>query len=201
MPFDSSRVPNEIWFKIAQFSDLKEAMHLETTCKFLRGVISNKTFWLERLHALDQDRAPNLPRHVRLNELDFSDLRILVERAHRRRFNCTAPTLLRPTRKITVPIRPEDSDDPCGGPYGFGRGDVALLPGGALLLVLWSSGYLQCWDVQGGERVWVYPQRASSDVLDMQMPKVCEFSYDMQADGNVHVLVVSESTDNRTSER
>ncbi|KAH8108539.1 hypothetical protein DFH11DRAFT_1085908 [Phellopilus nigrolimitatus] len=194
MPFDAYVVPNDIWFEITIFCGLEEVLSLEATCKFLLKVVSNRSFWLRRLHALDQDHAPDLPRHVPISDLGQTDLRTLVVRAQRHRLNCTGP-ILRSTRKITVPIWSANLDGALGKPYGFGT-DVELLPGGALLLVLWSAGCLQCWSVADGECLWT-----SADASGMETLKVCSFTYDMQVNGDVHVLVVGESTDSDAHER
>ncbi|KAH8106438.1 hypothetical protein DFH11DRAFT_1830749 [Phellopilus nigrolimitatus] len=197
MPFDVSAVPNDIWFEIASFLDLKEVLSLEATCKFLREVVSDKVVWLKRLRALDQDHAPNLPRQVSVSDLSWEELRILVVRAHRRRLNCTGPAPTRPTRETTIRIGSVNSDVAPGGSYGDVK-DMKLLPGGALLLVLRSEGDLQCWTVPGGECLWSYRPHASSDT---QRLKVCSFTYDMQVDGDVRVLAVSEFADRGAHER
>ncbi|KAH8113691.1 hypothetical protein DFH11DRAFT_316434 [Phellopilus nigrolimitatus] len=202
MPFDVSAVPNDIWFGIASFCGLDEVLALEATCKFLLAAVSNKYIWLKCLRALDQDRAPDLPRHMSVRELAWPDLRSLVVHARRRHSNCTnsqtAP--LRPTREVTVPIGFTNSDGALGRVTDFGW-RTALLPGGTLLLVLWPAGYLQCWDVRGSECIWTYPPRASSGARGVQMLRVCNFGYDMQANGDVRTLVVSESTDSDANER
>ncbi|KAH8113611.1 hypothetical protein DFH11DRAFT_1856751 [Phellopilus nigrolimitatus] len=200
MPFDVYAVPDEVWFKIALCLSLKDALHLEATCKFFLAVVSNKSFWLKHLRALDQDHAPDLPRHVSVSEPPWSELRSLVVRAHRRHSNCTSSrtTPLQPTREAIVPVGREINR------VGETDGILCyeLLPGGALLLVLGLAGYVQCWDVQDTKCVWTYPPpRASSDMHGRHMLKVCDFSYDMQANGDVRVLVVSESTDNEVTER
>ncbi|KAH8103182.1 hypothetical protein DFH11DRAFT_1735036 [Phellopilus nigrolimitatus] len=94
MPFDVSAVSNDTWFEIAMLADLKTVLALGATCKFLHEVVSNGLFWLKRFRELEQDDAPDLPRHVSLRDLTLEELRTLVERAHRRRLNCTgsAPT-------------------------------------------------------------------------------------------------------------
>ncbi|KAH8115832.1 hypothetical protein DFH11DRAFT_1853460 [Phellopilus nigrolimitatus] len=193
MPFDVSAVSNDIWFGIASFFGLDEVLALEATCKFLLAAVSNKYIWLKCLRALDQDCAPDLPRHISVSELAWPDLRSLVVYARRRHLNCTnsqtAP--LRPTREVTVPIGSANSDGALGRVTDFGW-RTTLLPGGAILLVLWPAGYLQCWDVRGSECIWTYPPRA---LLGAQMLRVCNFGYDMQANGDVRALAVSESTD------
>ncbi|KAH8113607.1 hypothetical protein DFH11DRAFT_1510049 [Phellopilus nigrolimitatus] len=198
MPFDVYAVPDEVWFKIALCLSLKDALHLEATCKFFLAVVSNKSFWLKHLRALDQDHAPDLPRHISVSELPWSELRSLVVRAHRRHSNCTDlhTTPLQPTREVIVPSKWEIN---CEGETD-GEWRYELLPGGTLLLVMRRPGYLQCWDVRDKHCVWTYQPDTSSVTSDMQMPEVCDFSYDMQANGDVRVLVVSESTDNEPTE-
>ncbi|KAH8113620.1 hypothetical protein DFH11DRAFT_312555 [Phellopilus nigrolimitatus] len=198
MPFDIYAVPDEIWFKIALSLNLKDALHLEATCKFLRAVVSNKSFWLKHLRVLDQAHAPDLPRHISVSELTWSKLRSLVVCAHRRHSNCTSSrtTLLQPTREVIVPVKwGINREGATGGAWRY-----ELLPGGALLLVLRRPGYLQCWDVRDKQCVWTYLPGVSSVTRGMQMPEVCDFSYDMQANGDVRVLVVSESTGNEDTE-
>ncbi|KAH8110454.1 hypothetical protein DFH11DRAFT_1514246 [Phellopilus nigrolimitatus] len=198
MPFDVSVVPNDIWYEIASFLEVKDIISLEDTCIFIREIFSDRIFWLKHLHALDQDHAPDLPRHIPLTDLTWSDLRNLVVRAQRQSLNCTGPTPLRATRETTVPVGSANSDGVLGRLYGSGT-DVALLPGGSLLLVCWSAGYLQCWDVPGRECLWTHMPEASLGEPDTQPLRVCSFGYDMQANGEVRVLVVSESADNDPS--
>ncbi|KAH8109138.1 hypothetical protein DFH11DRAFT_1691275 [Phellopilus nigrolimitatus] len=200
MSFDVSAVPIDIWFGIASFCGLEEILCLEATSKLFLEVVSNKLTWLEYLHALDQNHAPDLPRHVPLSELSWSDLRTLVVRARRRHLNCSGSAPPRPTREITVPIGSANADGALGKPHGAGT-DVTLLPGSSFLLVHWSAGHLQCWDVLCGVCVWTYPPRASSDASGMQTLRVCSFSYDMQPNGDARVLVVSESTNSDVNER
>ncbi|KAH8115622.1 hypothetical protein DFH11DRAFT_1462185, partial [Phellopilus nigrolimitatus] len=159
------------------------------TCKFPQNVDYNKALWLKHLRELDQDHAPDLPRHISVDELDWHQVRTLVVRAYQRRLNCTGPAPLRPTREITVPIESASFNGALGKPYDV-RINVQLLPGGKLLLVLWTEGYLQCWDVPGGKCVWTYPDPVSSDP---HKQRVHSFSYDMQADNAVHILTVNES--------
>ncbi|KAH8103179.1 hypothetical protein DFH11DRAFT_1521368, partial [Phellopilus nigrolimitatus] len=198
MPFDASAVPSDIWFEIASFSGFKEVLSLEATCRFLRELIANKVFWLERLHVLDKDLAPNIAPHVSINDLSWQELRNLVVCARRRHLTCTGPAPLLPTRETTVRVGFVNSDATVGRPLGY-IVNMKLLPGGKLLLVLWSEGDLQCWTVPGGECVWSY--RPQSEAQDMPPMKVCSFTYDMQANGDVRVLVVSESTDLDVFER
>ncbi|KAH8115630.1 hypothetical protein DFH11DRAFT_1296325 [Phellopilus nigrolimitatus] len=184
MPFNAPKVPEDIWSEIALFSGLKEVLALEATCKSFHNVVSNKAVWLKQLRALDQDHAPDLPRHISVDELDWLQVRTLVVRAYRRQLNCTGPAPLRPTREITVPIGSANLDGALGEPYGF-RTDVQLLPGRALLLVLWSEGYLQCWDVPGGKCLWTYPDPASSGGHEQRVRGFC---YDIQEDNIIHIL-------------
>ncbi|KAH8107329.1 hypothetical protein DFH11DRAFT_1549720 [Phellopilus nigrolimitatus] len=177
MPFNVSGVPDDIWFEIALLSDLKEILALEA---------------LKQLRALDQDRAPNLPRHNSIDKLHWHEVRTLVVRAHQRRFNCTGSAPLQPTREITVPIGSANLNNKAlREPYVF-QTDVELLPGGRLLLVLWSEGYLQCWDVPGGESIWTYPNPASSGAHEQRVRGFC---YEMQADNVVHIITKSLSQD------
>ncbi|KAH8111667.1 hypothetical protein DFH11DRAFT_1792290, partial [Phellopilus nigrolimitatus] len=150
---------------------------LSQTCKYFHSIISNRVFWLYRLHALEQDRAPNLPHHISISTLSMSKLRSLVIHAHRRYHNCTRPGPVRPTKEITVHIK-----QPPGRSYCW-----ELLPGGELLLVCWNTGLLQCLKVPSGECIWEHAP----------VPKG-QFGYEMQANGDVHVFMVSdpESIDN-----
>ncbi|KAH8104196.1 hypothetical protein DFH11DRAFT_1692350 [Phellopilus nigrolimitatus] len=198
MSFDASAVPSDIWFEIASFTGFKEVLSLEATCKFFREVVLNRLFWIERLRALEQDRAPDLPPHVSIDDLTLEQLRTLVVRAHRRVLNYTGPAPMRPTRETTVRVGFVNSDGTAGRPLGYML-KMKLLPGGVLLLVLWSEGDLQCWTVPGGKCVWSY--RWQPEAEDMPPMKVCSFAYDMQANGDVRVLVVSESTDSNVFER
>ncbi|KAH8113572.1 hypothetical protein DFH11DRAFT_1510085, partial [Phellopilus nigrolimitatus] len=183
-------VPDEIWFNIALCLGLKDVLHLEATCKFLLAVVSNKSFWLKRVHVLDQEYAPDVPRHISVSEVNRQKLRSLVVRAHRRHFNCTSSriTPLQPTRELEVPIGWIDTD---GRRDGVGWRGV-LLSGGALFLALRPARYLQCWNVQRSKCIWTYPPGAPNDARNRHTLKVCNFSYDMQANGDVRVLVVSE---------
>ncbi|KAH8113622.1 hypothetical protein DFH11DRAFT_312431 [Phellopilus nigrolimitatus] len=192
-------VPDKIWFKIALCLSLKDVLRLEATCKFLRAVVSNKSFWLERVHALDQDHAPDLPRHISTSELTLSELRSLVVRAHQRHTNCTSSqtTPLQPTHEVVVPVQWETNREGVTD----GKWRYELLPGGALLLVLTRPGNLRCWDVRDRKCVWKCPSRISSGTPGMPMPEVCSFSYDMLVNGDVRVLVVSEFTGNGATER
>ncbi|KAH8104199.1 hypothetical protein DFH11DRAFT_1520117 [Phellopilus nigrolimitatus] len=193
MPLDSSAVPNEIWFKIAMFLEFKALLALEATCKSLRKAVLNKFFWLERLRALEQDHAPDLPHHVSISDLTLEQLRTLVVRAHRRLLNCTGPAV-RHTRETTICVVSENSDDEPGGKHDRVH-DMELLPGGSLLLVLWVSGYLQCWTVPAGKCIWTYRPPDSCIVQG------AGFAYEMQADDDVRVLVVSEPPGWYTGER
>ncbi|KAH8106434.1 hypothetical protein DFH11DRAFT_1518203 [Phellopilus nigrolimitatus] len=194
MPLDSSAVPNEIWFKIAMFSEFKALLALEATCKSLRKAVLNKFFWLERLRALEQDHAPDLPHHVSISDLTLEQLRTLVVRALRRLLNCTGPAPMRPTRETTILVGSVNSGGGPGGKHDLVH-DMELLPGGSLLLVLWVSGYLQCWTVPAGKCIWTYRPRDSRVVLRTG------FAYEMQADDDVRVLVVSEPPGWNTGER
>ncbi|KAH8100746.1 hypothetical protein DFH11DRAFT_1553818 [Phellopilus nigrolimitatus] len=189
MPFDVSVVPNNIWFGIASFCGLDEVLALEDVDMqvFTRG-----RFQQIRLRALDQDRTPDLPRHISVSELAWPDLRSLAVHARRRHSNCTnsQTATLRPTREVTMPIGPTNSDGALGRVTGFGW-RTALLPGGTLLLVLWPAG----------ECIWTYLPRASSGAHGVQMLRVCNFGYDMQANDDVRALLVSESTDSNANER
>ncbi|KAH8118884.1 hypothetical protein DFH11DRAFT_705956 [Phellopilus nigrolimitatus] len=189
MPTNVSAVSNDIWHDIASISDIEEVLSLEATCKFFREVVSNKISWLERLRALDQAHAPDLPHHVSVDDLPWQDLRNLVVRAQRRHRNSTGSAPLRPTRETMIRIKTE--------PLVFVV-DMELLPGGALLLVLLNDGDLQCWSVPGGECVWSHRNDAPYNTYGMI---VCRFAYDMQTNGNVHVLAVTEFSDRRDRER
>ncbi|KAH8109664.1 hypothetical protein DFH11DRAFT_1730928 [Phellopilus nigrolimitatus] len=176
------RVSDEVWTKIFLFCGYMEVLRLELTCKFFRYIIYDKAFWLLRLRALEQDEAPNLPRHIPISTLTVPELRTLVIRAHRRHLNCTGPAPLRPTREITGPICPPDS--------GLRENCPELLPGGALLLIRWmprlgprfQPSFLQCFNVPGGKCIWTH----QSDGLEVR-----RFDYDMQANGDVRVLTES----------
>ncbi|KAH8115595.1 hypothetical protein DFH11DRAFT_1295242, partial [Phellopilus nigrolimitatus] len=187
MPSDVSRISDVIWNEIALYCGVGDIKALEATCKFIGNVLSNKVLWLKQLRALDQDRAPNLPRHISIDKLYWHEVRTLVVRAHQRRLNCTGSAPLRPTRKITVDIGSASFNGALGKSYDF-QTDVELLPGGRLLLVLWSEGYLQCWDVPGGKCLWTYPDPASSDKHDLRVRGFC---YEMQADNVVHIVTKS----------
>ncbi|KAH8113577.1 hypothetical protein DFH11DRAFT_1544812 [Phellopilus nigrolimitatus] len=165
MPFDVSAVPNEVWFNIALCSGLKDVLHLEA---------------LKHVHALDQEYAPDIPRHISVNDLDWQKLRSLVVRAHRRHFNCTSSrtTPLQPTREVEVPIGWMDTD---------GRRD--------------GVGWRGCWDVQSSKCIWTYPLGAPNDARNRHTLKVRNFSYDMQANGDVRVLVNSRNIPNWSPDR
>ncbi|KAH8118873.1 hypothetical protein DFH11DRAFT_1723711 [Phellopilus nigrolimitatus] len=166
---------------------------------------SDKALWLKRLGALDQHDAPDLPPHVSLNDLTSEELRTLVERAQRRYRNSTDPAPLRPTRKTTIRIKPaiDESRDSLSVLTAKAEQltvrpvDTELLPGGALLLVHLEDD-LQCWTVPGGERVWSHRDDGPYETKGM---KVLRFAYDMQTNGDVHVLVVTESFDELVRER
>ncbi|KAH8111788.1 hypothetical protein DFH11DRAFT_1790712 [Phellopilus nigrolimitatus] len=212
MPFDVSNVPVDVWQEIAQLLDTKELVSLQLTCKFLY-FDSARFFWLLHLHALDQAKAPNLPRHISVSDLTVPQLHSLVIHAHQRHFNCTSPAPLQPTREITVPI--------CTPPETcLFRPGVELLPGCELFLVCWptifppefnpcivvdSSGFelgpeveldmsdprfqpssLQCFNVPGGECIWTH----KSSGLE-----ILHFDYDMQANGDVHVVTAISGYD------
>ncbi|KAH8104198.1 hypothetical protein DFH11DRAFT_1765854, partial [Phellopilus nigrolimitatus] len=170
------------------------------TCKFLREVVSNRFLWLTCLHALDQDHAPDLPRHVSISDFIWQELRTIVVRPQRRRFNCTGPNPLQAKRETTIHIGSVNSDGTLGGPLGYVR-DMGLLPGGKLLLVLWSESYLQCWTEPSGECLWTYRPHASSEAQGIQPLNVCSFAYDMQADDDVRMLVVGEPVDGHAGRR
>ncbi|KAH8118888.1 hypothetical protein DFH11DRAFT_706301 [Phellopilus nigrolimitatus] len=191
MPTNVSAVSNDIWHDIASISDIEEVLSLEATCKFFREVVSNKISWLERLRALDQAHAPDLPHHVSVDDLPWQDLRNLVVRAHRRH-RSTGPAPLRPTRGTMIRIK---TIPPA---VSLSVVDMELLPGGALLLVLLENGDLQCWSVPGGECVWSHYRDTPYNTSGM---RVCSFAYDMQTNGNVHVLAVTEFSGRRDSER
>lgn len=158
------------------------------TCKFLHNVVSNKALWLKQLRALDQDHAPDLPRHISVDELDWLQVRTLVVRAYRRRLNCTGPGSLQPMREITVRIGSAKLNKALGEPHGFWTA-MELLPGGRLL-VLWIDDYLLCWDVPNRNCIWMYPDPASSDKHDLRVRGFC---YEMQADNVVHIVTKTES--------
>ncbi|KAH8103175.1 hypothetical protein DFH11DRAFT_1735028 [Phellopilus nigrolimitatus] len=180
MPFDTSAIPNDVWFEIASFCGFIEVLSLEA---------------VQRLHALDQDHAPDLPRYVSISDLSWQELRNLVVRARRRYLACTGRAPLRPTHKTTIRIGSVNSDGAPGRPRGDVL-DMELLPGGKLLLVLWSGGN---WTVPGGECVCSY--RPQSEAQDMPPLKVCSFAYDMQADDDMRVLVVGEPADGHAGRR
>ncbi|KAH8118872.1 hypothetical protein DFH11DRAFT_705323 [Phellopilus nigrolimitatus] len=150
---------------------------------------SDKALWLKRLGALDQEHAPDLPPHISPNDLPWQELRNLVERAQRRHRNSTGPAPLRPTRKTTIRIKP--AIDVSRDLPSVLTVDTELLPGCALLLVHLEND-LQCWTVPGGERVWSHRDDAPYETKGM---RVLRFAYDMQTNGDVHVLVVTESFD------
>ncbi|KAH8109624.1 hypothetical protein DFH11DRAFT_1861175 [Phellopilus nigrolimitatus] len=140
---------------------------------------------------LEQNEAPDLPRHIPISTLTSHRLRGLVIGAHRRYLNCINRTPLRRlqqpqiTREITVSPRFPEPD-----PHSWSEPE--LLPGGALFLVVCRParevgtnqylGFLRCFNVPGGECVWTY----QPDELDVR-----GFGYDMQANGDVHVLTES----------
>ncbi|KAH8109094.1 hypothetical protein DFH11DRAFT_971438 [Phellopilus nigrolimitatus] len=71
----------------------------------------------------------------------------------------------------------------CGvQPQSLKSYDTALLPGGGLFLVNWAAGHIQCFSVPDGECIWTHRPGALT---------VERFGYDMQENGDVHVLVVS----------
>ncbi|KAH8115625.1 hypothetical protein DFH11DRAFT_1586025 [Phellopilus nigrolimitatus] len=160
----------------------------------------NKAYWIKCLQALDQEDAPDLPRHIPASKLNASELEALVTRAKQRRLKYTAVESLRPTSRVTVPIWFGNWDRALGKSYGFGA-DVQLLPGGKLLLVLWSEGYLQCLEVPSGMCVWTHPDPGSYSAHGKHGLRVCNFGYDMQEDNVVHILTVSKSQDKYSKER
>ncbi|KAH8109074.1 hypothetical protein DFH11DRAFT_1515984 [Phellopilus nigrolimitatus] len=159
------------------------------TCRFIHNIISVRVFWLYRLHALEQDNAPNLPPHISISTLTLPQLRTLVIRAHRRHRNCMRPGTLRPTREIQVKIKCPNLDNISS--------NWALLPGGELFLVSTTEGYIQCFNVREKKKcIWTHQPKEPMDreqILNRQpyKLKVEGFDYDMQANGDVHVLVVS----------
>ncbi|KAH8109672.1 hypothetical protein DFH11DRAFT_913291 [Phellopilus nigrolimitatus] len=191
MSFDVSEVSDDVWIEIALFCSLKEVLCLESTCKFLRNVfMSDRIVWLRHLHMLEQNEAPDLPRHIPISTLTSLKLRGLVIDAHRRHFNCTNPDQtqwLQHTREISVSTRFLEPDM-----YSWGRPE--LLPGGTLFLAVcmpvensstsWFSEFLQCFSVSTGECIWTY----QPDRLEVR-----RFDYDMQENGDVHVLTESGS--------
>ncbi|KAH8109077.1 hypothetical protein DFH11DRAFT_970814 [Phellopilus nigrolimitatus] len=183
-----SKVSDVVWFEIALYSDISEVQSLVLTCRFIHNIISVRVFWLYRLHALEQDNAPNLPPHISISTLTLPQLRTLVIRAHRRHRNCMRPGTLRPTREIRVNIK-------C--PYLHDiSSNQALLPGGELFLVWTAEGYIQCFNVRKRKCIWTYQPKepmSREEILERQpyKLKVEGFDYDMQANGDVHVLVVS----------
>ncbi|KAH8109650.1 hypothetical protein DFH11DRAFT_1811339, partial [Phellopilus nigrolimitatus] len=165
------------------------------TCKYFRNIfISDRVFWLRRLHALEQDEAPNLPRHIPISTLTLAKLRSLVESAHRRHLKCTNSAPLQPTREEKVV--PHHSN------YRKTYSDLhlkELLPGGELFLDGYPGSELHCFNVLDGKCIWTH--RPSDDLEGAGNHKPDEYSvktfgYDMQANGDVLVLVVGTSPGN-----
>ncbi|KAH8109638.1 hypothetical protein DFH11DRAFT_1515346, partial [Phellopilus nigrolimitatus] len=203
--FDVSAVPDEVWTEIALFFGLIEVLCLELTCKFFRNIfISDRVFWLRRLHALEQDEAPNLPRHIPISTLTLPKLRSLVIRAHRRYLKYTGPAQLRLPREIKKNLWNLNRQS-CHTSLSHKK----LLPGGELFLSACLKE-LQCFKVLDGKCIWAHrpDEHALKDehALDpsdktRKYPKpdeytVQNFGYDMQANGDVRVLVVGTSPSN-----
>ncbi|KAH8109642.1 hypothetical protein DFH11DRAFT_1626144 [Phellopilus nigrolimitatus] len=177
-----------------------EVLCLELTCKFFRNIfISDRVFWLRRLHALEQDEAPNLPRHIPISTLTLAKLRSLVESAHRRHLKYTNSAPLQPTREEKVSIRCLDPTRM--NPHLLRR---ELLPGGELFLDGSSQYELCCYNVLDNKCIWIH--RPDDDTehsgnptqhdVHKDTPRVQSFGCDMQANGDVLVLVVGTSPGN-----
>lgn len=93
-----------------------------------------------------------------------------------------------------ISLKDANPDEVLGEPGEFGL-QLFLLPGGDHLLIYWPAGYLQCWSVRDKAWLWVYPDLPEGASEDR--PKLLfTFDYDMQENGDVHLLLLDEFLQN-----
>ena len=135
------------------------------SCRTLQSFLAqpNRPLWLHLLGQLDEFHAPSLPPHVNLDSLSSDRLKELVIRAAIGHANWgrSSPSCPRVTRKRVIDLKNK------GGMLGDLKQDkhpreiMKVVKGGLdeeFLFVLWSEGYLQCWDVKKNTAIWTYPQ-------------------------------------------
>lgn len=152
------------------------------TCSSLRDLFSTplRPLWLHLLRSLDDFHAPNLPPSSYIPSLSSLELKCIVSHAIQGHANwCSSSSTKsgpRMTRRRTINLRNK------GGLLGSigkhspdTREAIKLLPGGRHACVLWSEGYLQCWDIVRSTCIWTYPQLGG--FLEMKL-----ISYDVEYD-------------------
>ncbi|KAL5498871.1 hypothetical protein ACEPAH_1389 [Sanghuangporus vaninii] len=156
---------DDVLLKIAYECCAIDIFMLERSCRTLRDFFSqpNRPLWMHILGELDEFHAPDLPPHIILDSLSSDELKRLSMRAAIGHANWSKPSSSGPwiTRKCI--IKPKNK----GGMLGDLKQDkhirevMKIVPGGAgeeFLFILWSEGYLQCWDVKKNTAIWTYPQ-------------------------------------------
>ncbi|EJD08411.1 uncharacterized protein FOMMEDRAFT_138231, partial [Fomitiporia mediterranea MF3/22] len=192
----ATEIPIEIWHEILRYCSPEDVLMVEQTCHFFRDLVSSRLLWLKLLQDLDQVHAPDLPPHILIASLQYPDLRSLVVRARRRVLNYTSTSPLRVSRRIVIPIGQKNVNGILGEPSGWGA-DTLLLPGGQYFLMKWPAGYLQFWEVETAECLWTYPDLPQDPLeLNDEVPSKHCFACDVQANGDVHFVVVSETPNN-----
>ncbi|KAH8109510.1 hypothetical protein DFH11DRAFT_1861241 [Phellopilus nigrolimitatus] len=152
---------DDVLLKIIHECSAEDVLSLERTCKSLKTLLSEplKPLWLSFLEELDESHAPDLPFYVPVESLSSHDLKQLVSRAIKGNKNWRSLSGPRVTRRRVIDLRNK------GGLLGHIKQNslqlreiVKILPGSRFVILLWSEGYIQCWNSEKNECIWTYPQ-------------------------------------------
>ena len=138
-----------------------------------------RQIWISILSDLDDFHAPTLPPHTELEELSSKELKQLVYQALKGYYNWNHRSGPRTSITKAVDLRNKGLLGSLSSPSILGlisswihhnsnRGGsvfsneekeiIKFVEGGQYICLLWSEGYLQCWDARSNSACWTYPQ-------------------------------------------
>ena len=104
------------------------------------------------------------------------------------------------SRMIVLPLTQDAVRENLLGKLSEWGSKILLLPGGQHLLIKRPSGCLQLTDVLTGESLFTSPHHTSNTYQEQRTRVLC-FGYDVRVNGDVFILVLTESTDENSCSR
>ncbi|EJC99108.1 uncharacterized protein FOMMEDRAFT_160661 [Fomitiporia mediterranea MF3/22] len=199
MPLRFTELNDDVLIKILFECTLGDVLALESTCRSMRSLLSapNRPLWLYLIQSLDDVHAPDLPPSLPTNALSSTELKQLVTRAVRgyTNWNQTSSSLSKSDSRLAPHVTRLRSIDPRNTSGLLGdlrrrpdqhREIIKILPGGRYVFMLWSAGYLQCWDTEENKAVWTYPQLGT--FVEIQV-LAFDVQFDVQSEQVLYVIV------------
>ena len=124
----------------------------------------------------------------------------MVTKAIRRYNNCIGGSALAFSRMAVLPLTQDAVRENLLGKLSEWGSKILLLPDGRYLLIKRPSGCLQLTDVLTGDSLFTSPHPVS-DAHQEQCTRVLCFDYDVRENGDIFILVLTESTDEKSCSR